>query len=169
MERAGVRQDREVDVRGDLDGQRHIERTNKVEAHLAAGGGRGVEPVDLAEPGIAGVMIDVDQEAPLEARDAGPRQFPALHDDARLEVVVGTIRNRDARHTGKTEQRGGRGVLVHDPRLLAERAQRERHRYGGADRVAVWTRVRGDDEPAPGADGVDDLLEPGRALPGALR
>ena len=45
-----------------------------VEDHLAAGGGRLVEPVERAVHAVAGVVVDVDDEASLEPGDAGARQ-----------------------------------------------------------------------------------------------
>ena len=75
-------------MRRDLERQRHAERVDQVEHHLAAGGRAGVEPVDLAVAGVAGMVIDVDDEEPLEPGDAGPRQVAALHDDRRVELAA---------------------------------------------------------------------------------
>ena len=102
VERSGVGQDREVDVRGDLARQRHAERADQVEHHLAARRRRRVEPVDLSVAGVAGMVIDVDDEEAVEPGDAGPRQVAALHDDRGVEVA----RRRasamsDVRHAGK--------------------------------------------------------------------
>ena len=112
--------------------------------------------------GVAGMVIDVDDEEPLQAGDAGARQVAALHDDDGRVVAgldVDAIGDLDVRHAGKLHQRRRRRVGVDDRHLLAERAQRIGGGQLRADRVAVGTRVRGDDEPLPGANGVDDLLK----------
>ena len=88
MKAAGVGEDRDVDVRRDLRRQRHAERLDDVEHHLAACRRAMVEPVDRAVALVAGVMIDVDDEIFVEPLDAGSRQIAALHHDGRVELSV---------------------------------------------------------------------------------
>ena len=88
------------------------------------------------------MVIDVDDEVLIQAGDAGPRQIAAFHDDRRVEVPVDAVRDLDVGHSRKGHQRSRRRVGVDDADLLAERAQRERHRHLRADRVAVRPRVR---------------------------
>ena len=72
----------------DLRRQRHAERLDEVEHHLAAGRRACVEPVDRAVALVAGMMIDVDDEVLVEPLDAGARQVAALHDDGRVELPM---------------------------------------------------------------------------------
>ena len=86
-------------------------------------------------------------------------QVAALHDDRRVEVAVDAPARSRCRGTpGNAISGGGAGSRVDDRDVLAERAQRVRHRQLRADRVAVRPRVRGEHEPLARADGVDDLL-----------
>ena len=164
VKRSGVGQDGEIDVRGDVDRQLDAERADEVEHHLAAGCRRGVEPVQLAIPGVAGMMVDVDDEEPIEARDAGPRQIAAFHDDRGVEVAFDVVGNLDLGHAPERHQRRRRRVAVDDMDVLAERAQRVSHGELGADRVAVGSRVRRQDETPPGNDRIGHLSEFGRRL-----
>ena len=161
VERAGVGEDRQVDVRRDLERQRHAERADDVEDHLAARRRRDVEPVDRAVHPVADVVVDVDDEAPLEAAHAGAAQVAALHDDHRVGVGVGRHlgRDLDALHAGEVVVVIGRAIGVDDARLLAERVERIGHRQLRADGVAVGARVRGDQEARPGEDLVANPLD----------
>ena len=101
-------------MRRDLARQRHAERAHQVEHHLAAGGRASIEPVDLAVAGVAGMVIDVDDEEPIEAGDAGARQVAALHDDRGVELAVDAVGDLDVGHAGKRHQRRRRRVAVDD-------------------------------------------------------
>ena len=108
------------------------------------------------------MMIDVDDEKPLEACNAGARQIAAFHDDDGRVVAgldVDAIGDLNVRHARKLHQRRRRGVGVDDRHLFAEGAERIGGGQLGSDRVAVGTRVRGDDEPLLRPDGLDNLLK----------
>ena len=96
VKRAGVGQHREVDVGGDLAGQRHAERFDQREHHLAARRRRFVDPVDGAVDRVARMMIDVDHRRSIEPRHAGARQVAALHDQRRIERVGDLRRDLNA-------------------------------------------------------------------------
>ena len=102
MERPGVGQDREVDVGRDLDAQRHAERANQIEHHLAARRRRLVVPVERAVQAVAGMVIDVDDELVLEPLHAGAAEVAALHHDDGVDIGgTGAARDLDALHPGK--------------------------------------------------------------------
>ena len=86
VERAGVGQDRHVEVRGDLAAsaaRRARSMTSKtISPHAAA---PRVEPVDGAVHRVAGVVVDVDDEVAVEAGEAGARQVAALQHEHRVE------------------------------------------------------------------------------------
>ncbi len=82
--------------------QRHAQGVDQIEDHLAAGRRGRIEPVQLAVAGIPRVMVDVDDEEPIEPRDAGARQVAALHDDRGVVVSAHGIRDLDARHGRET-------------------------------------------------------------------
>ena len=94
--------------------QRHAERLDQVEHHLAAGGGRRIEPVELAVAAVAGMVVDVDDEEPIEPGDAGPREVAALHDDRGVEVALDTlVGDLDVGDAGKRSSgAGARSVLT---------------------------------------------------------
>ena len=110
------------------------------------------------------MVVDVDDEVLIEPLDAGAPQLTALHDDGGVELAVDALGDPDRRHAGKGHQGGGAGVLVHDLHVLAERAQRERHRELRADGVAVRPRVRADHEPLALADRLADVAATASAL-----
>jgi hypothetical protein len=107
-------------------------------------------------------MVDVDDEEPFEAGDAGALQIAAFHDDDG-GIASGLDRDAvgdlDVGHAGKLHQRRRRGVGVDDRHLFAEGAERVGGRKLRPDGVAVGARVRGDDEPLPGVNRLRDLLE----------
>ena len=141
VEGAGVGQDREVDVRGDVGGERRAECQHERIHQLAARRRGFVHPVDGAVARVAGVMVDVDDRRAVEARHARAREIAALHDDRRIEHVVHMARDPQAVHGGEGLQVGRRHVAHHHARVLAERAQREHERHAGADRITIRTLV----------------------------
>ena len=126
MERSGVGEDREIDVRGDFLRQRHAQRANQREHHLPARRRRLVEPRQLAEAGVARVMVDVDREAAPQPLDVRAREVAALHDDERFGVAVDRPRDLDPVHPRKIHVVLRRRVRVHDVDLLAEACRLER-------------------------------------------
>ena len=95
-------------MRRDVAGQRHAERIDQREDHLAAGGGRFVDPVDRAVAGVAGVVIDVEHRRSIEARHAGARELAALHDERRVVRLGHRGRDLDAVDAGEGLQEHGR-------------------------------------------------------------
>ena len=83
------------------------------------------------------------------------------HDDCGVEVAFDVVGNLDVEHAPERHQRRRRRVAVDDMDVLAERAQRVRHGELGADRVAVGSRVRRQDETSPGNDRFGHLSELG--------
>ena len=120
-----------------------------VEHHLAARRRRRVEPVHGAVAGVAQVMIDVDDAVALETGDAGPRQVAALQHEAGVVVALGARGDLDEIDARECREGDRRRIGVDDAHRLAERAKREGHRHLRADRIAVGTRVRGEQEPRP--------------------
>ena len=122
--------------------------SNTISPHAA---GRLVEPVERAVHPVAGVVIDVDDEAPFEAVDAGAGEVAAFHHDDGIDGAVrrDLARHLDAVHAGEVEVVLGRRVGVDDPDLLAERVEREGQRQLRSDRIAVRPCVRGQQEALP--------------------
>ena len=88
------------------------------------------------------MVIDVDDEEPVEPGDAGARQVAALHDDRRVEVaVVDPAAIRMSGTPGNAISGGGAASALTTTHVLAERAQRVRHRELRADGVAVGPRT----------------------------
>ncbi len=152
----GVGQDREVDVRGDLAAERHAERADHVEHHLAARRRRLVEPVQRAVHPVAGVVVDVDDEVAVEAGDAGPAEVAALHHDEGIGLGVAPARDLDPVDARELAIVVRRGVGVDEPHLLAERLEGVGHGQLGSDRVAVGTRVRRQQKPLAPANRLAD-------------
>ena len=150
----------------DLDRQRHAERLDQVEHHLAARRGRLVHPVQVAVVRVALVVIDVDREASLEAarrRSASGRPTPSR--SARRRRVRSTdARDLDAVDAGELHVVLGRRVGVDEPHVLAERLERVGHRQLRADGVAVGAGVRGDQETLARVDRVADLTSLGLSV-----
>jgi molecular chaperone DnaK (HSP70) len=88
MERAGVREDRDVDVRGALSRQRHTQLADEVIDHLPARRGAQVEPVHRAVLGVPEVVVDVDHKATLKAGHTGAGEVATLHDDHGIAGIV---------------------------------------------------------------------------------
>ena len=159
VKRSGVGQDPHVDMGGDLQRERHAERLHEVEHHLGAGRRGGVEPVHLPVSRVARMVIDVDDEEPLEPGDAGPTKVAALHDDRPIEIIRDAVGELDLRDPRKGLHGVGRRILVDDANFLAERPKGIRHGQLRPNRVAVGPGMRGNEEAPPGADGVDNLPE----------
>ena len=151
VERAGVGEDRQVDVRRDLarSAARRAPRirSNTISPHAAADESN---QLMRAVPRVARMVIDVDDEEAIEARDAGARQVAALHDDRGVEIARRRGRAIWMSGTpGNAMSGGGAASLLTTVDLLAERAQRVRHRQLRSDRVAVGPRVGREHEALP--------------------
>ena len=157
MERAGVGQDGEIDVGGNLAGDRHAQRFDQRERHLAARGGRFIDPVDRAVNLVAGVMIDVNHRRSLEPAHAGARQVAALHDQGGIERLGNCGCDVHAVDTRERLQEQRRRRVGHHGGRFAERADRKGHRHRGADRIAVGPCMRRDHEALPAANDVEEL------------
>ena len=148
-ERPGVGDDAEVERPRRCRGDRGTPSASMTSTHhLGARGVRAVEPVDGAVPGVAEVMVDVDGAVALEpgdARAATGRRTPSR--TARRTRRRRTAPPRCRATPSKSSVVRGRRVAVDDAHLLAQRAQRERHRHLRSDGVAVGPRVRGQQEP----------------------
>ena len=92
---------------------------------------------------------------------AGPAHVAALHEDHRVADVLEVIDELDVRHGGEVLHLLRGRVVRHHPHVLAERAQRQRHRHLRADGVAVGAGVRDHDEALARADGVGHLGDGG--------
>jgi hypothetical protein len=88
------------------------------------------------------VVIDVDQEIPIEPVDTGALQVAALHDDRRVEIAADAIGDLDGRHARKRRERPRRGIPVDDRHVLAHGAKGVGHRELRADGIAVGARMR---------------------------
>ena len=150
-EAAGVGRDAEVQVRGDLRRPRHAERVDDVGDHLAARGGRRVEPVHGAVHRVAEVVIDVDDEVAVEARDvrAASRSLHSSSDHGVGRRRRRARRARCGRCPGNVAVRRRHRIAVDEPDRLAERVEREGQRQLRSDRIAVGPRVRRQDERLP--------------------
>ena len=105
------------------------------------------------------MMIDVDGEETLESQDARSGQIAALHDDCGVEGSVDRVCDLDLRNVRERHERRWGLVLVDDAHLLAERLERTGHGKLRANRIAVRSCVRGDDESVAGPDGLDNACE----------
>ena len=140
-ERTRIREDREVDVDGDLAAQRDAEGIHEFEHQLPAGRRRLIEPVDRAVARVAEVVIDVDDDVPVESCDAGPGEIAALQHERRVELAVHGVGDLDVRRAGKREVRRRHRIVVDEAHVLAQAAQRPGEGELRANRVAVGTRV----------------------------
>ena len=128
--------------------QRHAERADQVEHHLAARRGRLVEPVERAVHPVAGMVIDVDDELLLEARDAGAAEVAALHHDHRVDIgrsAAGARSRCGPCRESPGSDRGAASALTMRT-CLPSASSAIGHRQLRADRVAVGPGVRGQQE-----------------------
>ena len=157
-ESAGVRRDREKEMRRDLWRPRHAERVDHVGHHLSARGRGRVEPVDLTVHLIAEVMVDVDGEVALETADLRPAQVAALEHDHGIGRDVRGGDDLELLDAGEARIRRRRGIMVEQAHRLAQALEGERERELRADRVAVRPRVRGQNERLAIREGPRDVL-----------
>ena len=127
---------------GDFRRQRHPERTDQIEHHLATGRSARIEPVDLPVAGVPHVMVDVDDKKAVEAGYAGALQIAALHDDCGVEFPFHGRRDVNLGNAGELHQRRRRRIGVDHLNLLAEGSQGIGHSELRPDRVAVGARMR---------------------------
>jgi hypothetical protein len=106
-------------------------------------------------------MVDVDDEATIQAFDTRAREVAALHDDRRVAWVVDVIRNLDVGHARKCYEGRGCRISINDADLLSDLTQREGHRELRPERIAVGSRVRRDHEPLTFGYSIDDALHGG--------
>ena len=146
MEAAGVGQNCQVDMRGDVAGQRGAKRFDDIEDHLAAGGNALIEPIDAAVHPIARVMVDVDDEMAVEPGDACTAKVTALENNYEIEITFRTIGDLDVANPWKHEQLRGRRIMIDDAHMLPERLQGQRQGKLRPDRIAVGPDVRTEQE-----------------------
>jgi hypothetical protein len=105
------------------------------------------------------VVVDVDDELPLQIDEAGPRDVRALDDED--GVVLPVDAGRDAHELGAGEPLVGvrDGVAHDDLDLLVERAQQPKESERRAEAVAVGADVRRDREAALRLDQFNHLTE----------
>ena len=91
------------------------------------------------------------------SRPVTPVRDSSLHSmiSAASNAPVDLRRDLDAGDVGKRLQEHRRDRVGDDVGLLADRAQRQRHRHRRSDRVAVGPLMRRDDEALAAADDVD--------------
>src|SRR5262245_35893949 len=119
MKRSGVGQDRDVNMGRDFDREWDSERLYDVEHHFSTRSSGWIEPVDLAVPAVAGMVVDVDREVAVESRDAGPGVVAALHDDRGVVIAVDRGRDLDIADSGESHELLRGRVEVHDRHVLA--------------------------------------------------
>ena len=74
------------------------------------------------------MVVDVDDEEPIQPLDTRALQLAALHDDGCVELAFDALGDADLGRAWEGHQWRRRGILIHHLHVLAERAQRERHR-----------------------------------------
>jgi hypothetical protein len=149
-ELAGVGDQADVERLGDLLRRRDAEPVHQVPQDLGRARGVRHHVVDRAEAGVVMVVVDVEDVAVVALEHLRRRavDVAAVQEDDRALAEVGGRLVHEPRKLDEAVLVGQR-ELVHGheaQRVLAERAEDQRHRGERADRVAVGVLVRRADE-----------------------
>ena len=137
-----VRQQSCVQASGNFGGYFHSRFTCQPINHFAGSHGLGIDPIHMRERATAQVMIDADQEFPLQSIQPGTLNAVAFQDDGRFVVAINTIGLDDFFGKRKQLVNARHGIAQHDLGLFAQATQNLPAGERRADCVTVWTRVR---------------------------
>ena len=116
---------------------------------LADAGGAAVDPVQVA-PGVAGgVVVDIDDEKPVEAAQAGASQAVALQQNGGVVGAVNAQGGADGIGVGQGAVDGGNAVGGDQIGALAHLLEQHAHGQDAAHGIAVGMGVGADEERSP--------------------
>src|SRR5713226_7515381 len=116
MKASRISQQSGVDALGNLFGNLDSQRLAEVVDHLADRGGSRVDPVDVAERGGVGMMIDVDDKLILESRQTGSIDVAALDDERGIVTLSDVVLHDHKVRTGQNAVSGRHSVAQYHVR-----------------------------------------------------
>src|SRR5581483_11219139 len=116
-----------------------------------------IDPVDMSEGTATDVMIDTDQELLVQPIQACALNTVTFQNDCRFKTTIHPIRMHNPVGKRQGPVNAGNGIMHDHFGFLAETAQNLSTGKSRADRIAVGTGVRGQDEALASLDVFEDF------------